>query len=127
MNNLYKLLAFLCLVFVTSSLSAQTRPAYIDAQGLITLDATVPDVAPEYVADISRLHLKDLLQAQNYFQKYISRTSTRGMEFLFDFINEKMYISVDVNDQYLVPKSFANQLTVHQLNEYLRLVHLGII
>ena len=69
MNNLYKLLAFLCLVFVTSSLSAQTRAAFVDAQGLITLDATVAAVAPEYVADISKLHLADLQAAQFQFQK----------------------------------------------------------
>lgn len=127
MNNLYKLLAFLCLVFVTSSLSAQTRPAFVDAQGLITLDASVTAVAPEYVADVSKLHLKDLQEAQFYFQKYISKTSTRGMEFLFDFINQKMIIRIDVNNQYLVPLSHGSQLTVHNFNEVLRLIHLGLI
>jgi hypothetical protein len=126
MNNLYKLLAFLCLVFVTSSLSAQTRPAFVDAQGLITLDASVTTVAPEYVADISKLHLKDLQEAQFYFQKYISKSSTRGMEFLFDFINQKMIIRIDMNNQGIIPLSHAG-VTVHQFNDYLKAVHLGLI
>lgn len=127
MNNLCKLFAFLCLVFVTSSISAQSRPAYVTADGLITLDVTVPDVAPEYIADIAKFHLTTLLEAQQYFQKYIEKTSTRGMEFFFDFTNQKMHIKIDINNQYLVPLSFGSPLTVQNFNEVLRLIHLGLL
>ena len=128
MNNLYKLLAFLCLVFVTSSISAQaSRPAFVTGDGLIVLDASVIDVASEYVADISRLNLVNLPQANSYFQKYIDKTSGRGMDYYFDFANQKMRIVIDVQNQYLVPKSYGQQITVLNFNEVLRMIHLGLL
>ena len=127
MNNLYKLLAFLCLVFVTSSLSAQTHPAYVSPDGLITLDNTTADVYPEYVADISKLGLTSFLDAQHYFQKYIDRTSTRGIEYIFDFANQKMYVRIDVRNQFLVPLSYGQPITVNNFNDVLRMIYLGQI
>ncbi len=128
MNNLYKLLAFLCLVFVTNTLSAQTnRPAFISGDGQIILDASVTAVADEYVADISKFNFNTVQQANFYFQKYIDRTSGRGIEYLFDFANKKMIILVDNNNQLLVPKSHGQQINVHHYNEVLRMIHLGLL
>lgn len=128
MNNLYKLLAFLCLVFLTNTINAQaSRPAQVTNDGLIVLDASVADVAPEYVADISRLSLANLPQANSFFQKYIERTSGRGMDYFFDFANQKLRIVIDVQNQYLVPKSFGSQITVQNFNEVLRMIHLGLL
>jgi hypothetical protein len=108
-------------------ISAQSRPAYVSSDGLITLDATTTDVSPEYIADIAKFHLGNLQEAQFYFQKYIEKTSTRGMEFLFDFTNQKMTIRVDINNQYLVPLSFGSKVTPQNFNEVLRLIHLGLL
>lgn len=128
MNKLYKLLAFLCLVFVTSSISAQAiRPAFVNPDGLIRLDVSSPDLASEYVADISNFGFINLAQAQTYFQKYIDRTSGRGMDYYFDFTNQKMRIAIDPQNQLLVPKSHAQQVTVHNFNEVLRMIHLGLL
>ena len=127
MNNLYKTLAFLFLVFVTSAISAQNiRPATVTADGLIILDATTPDVSAEYVADISKFNFGNLLQAQSYFQKYVEKTSTRGIQYSFDMANQKLYIIVDVNGQYLVPIGFT-PISVSNFNDVLRMIHLGQI
>lgn len=127
MNNLYKTLAFLLLVFVTSSINAQNiRPATVTADGLIILDASTPDVAAEYVADISKFAFGNLLQAQSYFQKYLDKTSTRGIQYSFDLANQKLYIIVDVPGQTLIPLGFT-PISVNNFNEVLRMVHLGLI
>ncbi len=125
MNNLYKLFAFLCLVFISSSISAQSRSANITSDGLIILDASSLDLAKEYVADMSRYNIKDHQQAYFQFKKYIDRTTGRGMDFLFDFANQKMYIVVDAANQYLVPKSHGEQINVTHFNEVLRKIHVG--
>ncbi len=126
MNNLYKFLAFLCLVFVTTSINAQSRSATITSDGLIVLDVSAAEVAPEYVADITRFHFGNLIEAQGYFQKFIEKTATRGINYIFDLANNKLYIIIDVNGQFLIPKSHASPVTVYNFNELFRMIHLGL-
>lgn len=127
MNNLYKFLAFLCLVFVTYSINAQSRTATITSDGLIVLDQTVAELAREYVADITRFHFGNLIEAQGYFQKFIEKTAGRGISYVFDIANNKLYIIIDVNGQFIVPKSHASPVTVYNFNEVFRMIHQGLL
>ncbi|MCC7027695.1 MAG: hypothetical protein IT265_12110 [Saprospiraceae bacterium] len=126
MNSMFKILAFLLLLCLNLGVNAQTRPATVTADGLIILDATANDVAPEYVADISRFGLASYQQAINYFQKYINVTSTRGITYTFDLNANEMHIFVNTTNQFLVPLSNV-PLTVNKFNEALRQVHEGLL
>lgn len=113
MNNLYKLLAFLCLVFVTNTISAQTT-ASVTKDGLIQVDESQP-WQDEYVMDITTLNFANYAQASVFFQKY---TNTFGnyAQFSFDVPNRKVYMKIQrensVHIGNLTPKSLNNALRI---------------
>ncbi len=128
MNNLLKLMAFVCLILMVNTANAQaSRSATVSADGLIVLDASLPDVAAEYVANISRFSFSSYQEASNYFQKYVSASAGRGMSFFFDIPNQKLFIYVDVANQNMVPKSHAKAVSVSDINYFLKAVHEGRI
>lgn len=127
MNNFFKLIAFLCIVFVANTINAQAaRPATVTADGLIVLDASIADLAPEYVADISRFGLTTYQSALAYFKKYVDGTAGRGITFSFDLTAQKMYITIAAK-QYLVPLAHAGAPTVRNFNDAFRAIHEGRI
>ncbi len=127
MNNLFKLLAFVCIALMANAATAQAiRPATVTIDGLIILDNSIPDLASDYVADLTNLNINSWQGANAFFQKYLDKTNGRGMNISFDLQNRKMYISIDIANQYLVPTSHV-ALTVNDFNEFLRAVHEGRI
>lgn len=126
MNNLIKLMAFVCLIFTINSASAQ-RAATVTPDGLIILDATLQDVASEYVANISRFNFGSYQEANNYFFKYIEKSAGRGINFLFDIANQKLIINIDVANQGMVPRAISRPVNVSDINYYLRAVYEGRI
>lgn len=126
MNNLIKLMAFVCLIFTINTANAQ-RSATVTPDGLIVLDATLQDVAPEYVANISRLNFGSYQEANNYFFKYIEKTAGRGMTLLFDIANQKLIISIDMTNQGMVPLAISRPVNVNDINYFLRAIYEGRI
>ncbi|MBK9722045.1 MAG: hypothetical protein IPO78_10585 [Saprospiraceae bacterium] len=114
MNNLYKLLAFLCLVFVTSSINAQSITASVTRDGLIQVDESQP-WQDEYVIDISGLNVVSYAQASQFFQKYVSTFGSYG-QFAFDVSGKKVYMKIQrensVHIGNLSPKSLNNALRI---------------
>lgn len=119
-------MAFVCMIFTVSTASAQ-RSATVTPDGLIILDATLQDVASEYVANISRFNFGSYQEANSYFTKYIEKSAGRGITFLFDIPNQKLIIYIDVANQQMVPKSHAKAVSVNDINYYLRAVYEGRI
>ncbi|MBK9109156.1 MAG: hypothetical protein IPM92_12525 [Saprospiraceae bacterium] len=126
MNNLIKLMAFVCLIFTINTANAQ-RSATVTPDGLIVLDATLQDLAPEYVANLSRFNFTSFQEANNYFFKYIEKSAGRGITFLFDIANQKLIISIDVANQGMVPRAISRPVNVNDINYYLRAVYEGRI
>ena len=127
MNNLLKLLAFVCIALMANASTAQAiRPATVTIDGLIILDNSIPDLASDYVADITNLNITSWQGANTFFQKYLDKTNGRGINISFDLPNRKMYISIDVANQYVVPLSHE-PLIVSTFNEFFRAVHEGRI
>lgn len=114
MNNLYKLLAFLCLVFVTSTLSAQAITGSVSRDGLIQVSESLP-WQDEYVLDIATLGLSSYGQAAQFFQKYTNTFGPYG-QFSFDIANGRTYMKIkrenSVHIGNLTPKSLNNALRI---------------
>lgn len=113
MNNLYKLLAFLCLVFVTNTISAQTT-ASVTQDGLIQVDENQP-WQDEYVMDITSHNFSTYAQAAQFFQKYVT-TFGPYAQFSFDVMNHKTYMKIQRENSAhignMTPKSLNNALRI---------------
>lgn len=110
MNNLYKLLAFVCLVFFTSAINAQTGS--VQSNGRLEVNTSLP-WQDEYVINIGHLGFNTYAEASAFFDKYIRALGTNG-QFSFDLANNKLYLKVKRENSLLV-----GNLTPESLNYFL--------